>query len=309
MSRCAIVALLVSSVLFPLRAQAADQADGERTAKLLAAIQFPFFPGEKAAGEPCGLQETIVKLENRNMEAIRDHDEAALRRLSDPGKLITYADGSRQTFEEFLQAQKKWTILGFKMSEPQFLATSPDSGILNFRMSTIHKTDDRTDVRVVRGSTVWARRWQSIAYHETEIEPERIVLNMPPKRSLPANNDPMTATALALEKSYWDALSEKDFPALRRLTATEKFVVLRNGSPLPQGELLDSLGVRWGLGRHWQYSLDDVHVVSPSEDCLIISYRASIGEPKALRSTSVWVRRWQICLYHETYDASPQVSR
>ena len=78
------------------------------------------FSGEKAAGEPCGLQETIVKLENRNMEAIRDHDEAAAPPPVRSGKLITYADGSRQTFEEFLQAQKKWTILGFKMSEPQF---------------------------------------------------------------------------------------------------------------------------------------------------------------------------------------------
>ena len=94
-----------------------------------------------------------------------------------------------------------------------------------------------------------------------------------------------------------------DRSALRRLTDPEKFVVLRNGSPVPQGELLDSLGVRWGVG-NWYYHLDDVHVVSPSADCLIISYRASIGGPTMLRSTSIWVRRWQICLYHETYDAS-----
>ena len=40
------------------------------------------------------------------MEAIRDHDEAALRRMSDPDKLITYADGRHQSFEDFLRRRR-----------------------------------------------------------------------------------------------------------------------------------------------------------------------------------------------------------
>ena len=162
----------------------------------------------------------------------------------------------------------------------------------------------------MRGSTV-GRRWQSIAYHETEIEPERIVLNMPPKRSLPANNDPMTATAhRAGKKLLGRALSEKDFPALRRLTATEKFVVLRNGSPLAPGRTPRQPGRSMGPGA----SL----AVQPGRRSRRIAVRGlsyhlvpsfDRRTQVALRSTSVWVRRWQICLYHETYDASPQVSR
>ena len=168
------------------------------------------------------------------------------------------------------------------MSEPEFVATSPDSGVLNFRMATIHKIGGRPVNRVVRGSTVWVQRWQSIAYHETEIEPEMVVLNLPPRRALPPNGEPMTATVLALERSYWEALRQKDCPPLRRLTAPEKFVVLRNGSPTPQREELDALGVRWGRG-NWPYRLEDVHVESPAADCLLISYWAWIGTPKDLR--------------------------
>jgi len=118
-----------------------------------------------------------------------------------------------------------------------------------------------------------------------------------------------TDTILTLEKSFWQALVDKDVDAAKAMIADEALVVNPNGTMRIDPEQYAAMlkDEQWSLD---SFEFSDVEVAFPSDDTAVIVYKAHqkgdmSGKAMDLHcaDSSTWVRHgdeWKCALHTET---------
>ncbi len=125
-----------------------------------------------------------------------------------------------------------------------------------------------------------------------------------------AHKKPTKDDIIALEKSYWDAMKEKDGKRTSELSATEALVTGASGvMKIPKAKMgkMTEEG-EWTLET---YAFDDVNVSIPTADVAIIAYtvRQKVtmdGKKQDLKAAdiSTWLRGedgWECHAHSETF--------
>lgn len=121
-----------------------------------------------------------------------------------------------------------------------------------------------------------------------------------------APKDDPGAQVVALLRKLNEAYLKKDVDTMDRLMSDDHVAILSTGQRQNKAEHLKALADL----KLTKYTTDDVQVITPSKDVVILTYRSSVqgtfqGKelPANLAATSVWANRkgqWQEVLYQET---------
>lgn len=123
-----------------------------------------------------------------------------------------------------------------------------------------------------------------------------------------------TQQFIELEQSYWQAIKEKNLPALNRMTDDPCVVTGAHGPGVVDRKMYEQMltGATWKV---LDFELSDVHVRMASDDVAIVAYKVREemevdGQRLTLNAAdaSVWIRRgdqWVCSLHTESVIGDP----